>query len=144
MSAVTSAWIRKDGATKRARTLRQDETEAEYRLWSDLRNRNLNGFKFSRQIPLGPNFTDFLCREKKLIVEVDGSQHAESVQDIRRTEWLNSQGYSVLRFWNHEVLQERSNVLETIVAVLEGRMFTKCGAVRFYPATARGDEGALS
>lgn len=144
MSAATSAWIRKDGATKRARTLRQDETEAEYRLWSDLRNRNLNGFKFSRQIPLGPYFADFLCREKKLIVEVDGSQHAESVSDMRRTEWMNGQGYSVLRFWNHEVLEQRRDVLETIVAALEGRMFAKCEAARFYPAAASGDVGALS
>jgi very-short-patch-repair endonuclease len=144
MSAATSAWIRKDGATKRARNLRQDETEAEYRLWSDLRNRNLNGFKFSRQIPLGPYFADFLCREKKLIVEVDGSQHAESASDARRTEWLNGQGYSVLRFWNHEVLEQRRDVLETIVAVLEGRMFAKCDAARFYPAIAIGEEGTLS
>jgi very-short-patch-repair endonuclease len=137
MPSPTSTWIRREGATRRARSLRKDETEAEYRLWSDLRNRNLNGFKFSRQIPLGPYFADFLCRDKRLIVEVDGSQHAESPADITRTNWLNNEGYAVLRFWNHEILEERRAVLETIVAALEGRLFARCDMTRFYPATAR-------
>ncbi|WP_165218163.1 endonuclease domain-containing protein [Affinirhizobium pseudoryzae] len=137
MTSPNSAWKRRDGATQRARTLRKDETEAEYRLWSDLRNRNLNGFKFSRQIPLGPYFADFLCRGRRLIVELDGSQHADSLSDVHRTEWLNCQGYAVLRFWNHEILQERRAVLETIVAALEGRLFARCELTRFYPAVKR-------
>ena len=92
---------RRPGATQKARVLRQNETEAEYRLWGHLRNRLLNGHKFSRQVPLGRYVADFVCRERHLIVELDGSQHADSQHDIIRTRWLNEQGYSVLRFWKH-------------------------------------------
>lgn len=134
---------RRGGATARARKLRQDETEAEYRLWGELRGRHLNGFKFARQIPLGPYVVDFVCRDRRIIIEIDGSQHADSVNDAVRTGWLNRQGYSVLRFWNQEVLAERSAVLETILAVLEGRISTPSPGLRFAPATlsplGRGD-----
>ncbi|UXN61697.1 endonuclease domain-containing protein [Phyllobacterium zundukense] len=112
---------RKTGATQKARALRKNETDAEYRLWYDLRNRLLNGYKFSRQIPLGPYVVDFVCRTERLIVELDGSQHAESTHDDVRTRWLNKEGYSLLRFWNDEVVKERRAVLDTILAVLEGR-----------------------
>ncbi len=120
--------------TQQARNLRQAETEAEYRLWGDLRNRLLNGYKFTRQVPLGPYIVDFLCRDQRLIVEIDGSQHAESERDDRRTEWLNRQGYTVIRFWNHEVLKERRSVLETILAALEDKLGERCEATRFFPA----------
>jgi very-short-patch-repair endonuclease len=136
MSEKTTAWIRKSGITGRARELRQNETEAEYYLWSDLRNRRLNGHKFSRQIPLGPYIADFICREKNLIIELDGSQHADSQHDLVRTRWLNANGYSVLRFWNHAVLQERRAVLETIVAALENRLTTQADNDQFYPAAS--------
>ncbi|MEI9401593.1 endonuclease domain-containing protein [Mesorhizobium sp. Cs1330R2N1] len=126
---------RKVGATTRARELRTDETEAEYRLWGELRGRHLNGYKFVRQVPLGPFFADFVCREKALIVEIDGSQHADSPTDAARTAWLNRQGYSVLRFWNQEVLAERRAVLDTILAVLEGRIHSPSPGLRFAPAT---------
>ncbi|WP_430709398.1 endonuclease domain-containing protein [Mesorhizobium captivum] len=126
---------RKAGATARARELRLNETEAEYRLWGELRGRNLNGYKFVRQVPLGPFFVDFLCREKSLIVEIDGSQHAESPTDAARTAWLNGHGYSVLRFWNHEVQAERRAVLDTILAVLEGQIHSPSPGLRFAPAT---------
>ncbi|MFN7010641.1 MAG: endonuclease domain-containing protein [Allorhizobium sp.] len=125
---------RRPGKTDQARSLRQNETEAEFRLWSDLRNRQLNGYKFSRQVPLGVYVADFVCRERHLIVELDGSQHAESVADGVRTRWLNDNGYSVLRFWNDEVLKERRAVLETILAVLEGRIVDACETIRFSPA----------
>jgi len=125
---------RKSGATATARSLRQNETEAEYRLWGNLRNRLLNGYKFSRQIPLGPYIVDFICREKMLIVEIDGAQHAENPRDEIRSNWLNAHGYSVLRFWNHEVLKERRAVLETMLAVLEGQITTRCETIRFRPA----------
>ncbi|WP_348630259.1 endonuclease domain-containing protein [Rhizobium sp. NXC14] len=126
--------IRKHRANKtdQARTLRRNETEEEYHLWSDVRARRLNGYKFARQVPLGPFIVDFLCREKRLIVEVDGFQHAESVSDQRRTEWLNANGYSVLRFWNQEVSRERRSVLETILAALEGRLEASEETVSFY------------
>jgi very-short-patch-repair endonuclease len=139
-----SASKRRPGATIKARTLRQTETEPEYRLWSDLRNRLLNGYKFSRQIPLGPYVVDFLCRERMLVVELDGTQHAESQHDLVRTHWLNSNGYSVLRFWNHEVLQERRAVLDTIVAALEGRLTDRRDNRHFFPPTMRPDVGPQS
>ncbi|MGL3607259.1 endonuclease domain-containing protein [Rhizobium sp. G187] len=126
------------GKTVQARSLRTNDTDAEYRLWGDIRNRQLNGFKFSRQIPLGPYIVDFLCREQRLVVELDGSQHVESAHDDRRTEWLNQQAYSVLRFWNAEVLQERSAVLDTILAVLQGQIVERCDAIRFSPAIREG------
>ena len=126
---------RRPGKTGQARTLRANDTEAEYRLWSELRNRHLNGYKFSRQIPLGPYIVDFICREHHLVIELDGSQHADSSHDIERTVWLNQQGYSVLRFWNGEVLTERRGVLETVLAVLNGQIAEPCGTLRFSPAT---------
>ncbi|CAN7517317.1 endonuclease domain-containing protein [Rhizobium sp. LjRoot30] len=130
-NAVTK---RLPGKTTQARNLRQNDQEAEYRLWSDLRNRRLNGYKFSRQIPLGPYIADFLCREHRLVVEVDGSQHAQSRTDILRTHWLNAKGYAVIRFWNEEILKERRAVLETILAALTGQLQAQDTALRFYPA----------
>jgi very-short-patch-repair endonuclease len=134
---------RRTGSTERARKLRVDETEAEYRLWGELRGRHLNGYKFARQIPLGPYIVDFICRRQRLVVEADGFQHAESAADTIRTAWLNDHGYSVLRFWNDEVLRERRAVLETILAVLEGEISSPSPGLRFAPATlsplGRGD-----
>ncbi|MDI6028028.1 DUF559 domain-containing protein [Corticibacterium sp. UT-5YL-CI-8] len=128
------------GKTSKARYLRRQETEEESFLWSDLRGRRLNGFKFSRQIPLGPYIVDFLCREQYLVVEVDGFQHAESKLDRVRTTWLNRQGYSVLRFWNHEITHERRAVLDTILAALTGRMVEHCEVARFFPSLALGHD----
>lgn len=125
---------RRSGKTAQARKLRRNETEEEIRLWSDLRNRNLNGYKFIRQVPLGPYVVDFLCRTEKLIVEVDGVHHAESDVDQSRTEWLNRHGYSVLRFWNPEITRERGAVLETILAVLDRRLTSHDDNERFFPA----------
>jgi len=94
----------------------------------------LNGYKFARQVPLGPYVADFVCRERSLVIELDGSQHAESPHDLIRTRWLNANGYAVLRFRNHEVLQERRAVLDTIVAALDGRLATNVDNPKFYPA----------
>jgi very-short-patch-repair endonuclease len=135
-----SASKRRPGATPKARRLRQTETEVEYRLWSDLRNRLLNGFKFSRQIPLGPYVVDFVCREKMLVVELDGSQHNESKHDVHRTHWLNENGYSVIRFWNDEIMKERRAVLETILAVLTGHIYCSDDAIRFSAAAVKKPE----
>ncbi|MCC6203760.1 MAG: DUF559 domain-containing protein [Hyphomicrobiales bacterium] len=122
-------------STARARALRRDDTEPEYRFWGELRGRRLNGYKFVRQIPLGPYIVDFLCRERLLVVELDGAQHSESHSDLRRDGWLNAHGYSVLRFWNDEILRERRAVLDTLLAVLEGRIFSPSPGLRFAPAT---------
>ncbi|WP_037070897.1 endonuclease domain-containing protein [Rhizobium sp. CF142] len=132
--------IRKHRSNKtgQARQLRRNETEEEYRLWSDLRARRLNGYKFARQVPLGPFIVDFLCREERLIVEIDGFQHAESVSDQRRTEWLNANNYSILRFWNQEISRERRSVLETILAALQDRLEFSSKLPSFYsPAEQR-------
>lgn len=98
--------------------LRHNSTDAERRLWHHLRNRSLGGFKFRRQVPIGPFIADFACVECKLIVEADGGQHG-SAQDDRRTAHLRSLGWRVLRFWNNEVLQQTDAVLETILAACE-------------------------
>ena len=122
--------------TERARELRRVENEAEERLWSDLRGRRLNGYKFVRQLPIGPYFADFACREANLVVEVDGSQHAGSRRDLIRDETMNGNGWSVLRFWHTDILQERESVLETIVAALDGSLTKKMIApdVKFMPS----------
>jgi very-short-patch-repair endonuclease len=106
----------------RAQTLRAIPTEAERKLWRRLRDRRLGGAKFVRQAAVGPYFADFACRESKLIVELDGSQHAESAHDEKRDAFRLSQGYSVLRFWNDDVLRSIDGVCETILAALEGRL----------------------
>lgn len=136
MVKVIKQDIRKhrSGKTTQARQLRQNETEEEYHLWSDLRARRLNGYKFARQVPLGQYIVDFLCREQNLVVEVDGSQHADSAYDQSRTDWLNIQGYSVLRFWNHELTTERRSVLDTILAALTGHLTSNDDNQRFFPA----------
>jgi very-short-patch-repair endonuclease len=90
-------------------------TEAEKHLWSALRAHRLAGLSFRRQAPIGSFIVDFVCHERRLVVEVDGSQHAESKNDIERDRWLVLKGYRVLRFWNSDVLRNRIGVLETIV-----------------------------
>jgi very-short-patch-repair endonuclease len=132
---------RRAGSTAIARRLRVEDTEPEYRLWSDLRARRLNGYKFARQIPLGLYVVDFVCRDELLIVELDGSQHAESARDDLRTVFLTRHGYSVLRFWNDEVLRERRAVLDTILAALKGRVSPSPG-LRFAQSTLspKGEE----
>ncbi len=109
-------------ATHRARCLRRDMTETERWLWSKLRNRRLGGCKFVRQMPVGPFFADFACREVRLTVELDGSQHADSAHDFRRDGYLSNQGSRVLRFWNQEVCGDLSIVCETILAALDERL----------------------
>jgi len=103
----------------KARELRKNPTDAERKLWSHLRRRQIGGHKFRRQLPLGPYFVDFVCLDKKLVVEVDGGQHNEQVNyDVKRTEWLEAQRFRVLRFWNNEVLKEIEIVKEVIEEAL--------------------------
>ena len=104
--------------SKNARALRVNRTEAEIRLWQRLRDRQLAGAKFRRQTPVGPYVADFMCYELRLIVEVDGGQHGPEA-DAARTAWLESQGFRVVRFWNHDVLQNTDGVLERIQEELE-------------------------
>jgi very-short-patch-repair endonuclease len=94
-------------ASERARRMRQEKGPAERRLWYKLREFNRHGFQFRQQAPIGPYIADFCDHSAKLVIEVDGAQHGEQkglAADKRRTRWLESQGYRVLRFWNQEVL----------------------------------------
>jgi very-short-patch-repair endonuclease len=141
MSKPTQEHItkRRPGKTAQARKLRQAETEEEYHLWNELRARRLNCHKFTRQVPLGSYIVDFICREQRLIVEVDGFHHAESQSDVERTKWLNSNCYSVLRFWNHEISSQRTSVIETILAALGGKIAAESNALSFYSPAVLAD-----
>ena len=100
--------------------MRQAPTDAEQWLWQQLRGRRLLGSKFRRQVPIGDYIVDFLCKESRLIVEIDGSQHQEQQDyDRLRTEFLERNGYRVVRYWNNEILQEGEAVLESILRALE-------------------------
>jgi len=102
-----------------ARGLRRRQTDAERRLWARLRDRRLLGAKFARQVPIGPYVVDFCCRERKLIVELDGGQHAAHADhDAARTASLRALGYRVLRFWDNDALANTDGVLRRIVEVL--------------------------
>ena len=103
--------------TSRSRKLRQNATDAERKLWSVLRSRQLNGFKFRKQVEIDGYVVDFLCPEKRLIIEVDGGQHTPE-GDARRTAHLESQGFRVIRFWNNEVLENLDSVWTAIEEAL--------------------------
>jgi very-short-patch-repair endonuclease len=103
-------------AVPQARRLRRGLTDAERKLWGLLRDRRLQGLKFRRQVPIGPYIADFVCQSAKLIVEADGSQHAENKRDAKRDAWLASRRYIVVRFWNHDILRQPRIVLDTICA----------------------------
>ncbi|MER8706892.1 endonuclease domain-containing protein [Mesorhizobium sp. M1088] len=104
--------------TKRrfARSMRREPTEAEDRLWHELRGRKLDSIKFRRQVPVGRFIADFVCAEGRLIVEIDGSQHADSGYDRERNAELKARGFRVLRFWNDDVLRDLNAVCDTIIA----------------------------
>jgi very-short-patch-repair endonuclease len=128
----------------KARRLRRGQTEAERRLWNLLRNRTVHGLKFVRQHPIDPFVADFVCRERMLVIELDGSQHVEDAEyDARRTAYLNRRGYSVLRFWNTDVLQHLGAVEEMLVALASGIDVDPSPGWRYSPATlspeGRGD-----
>ena len=110
-----------------SRQLRKNMTPQEKRLWSAIRNRQFFGYRFRRQFPIGQYIVDFICREKKIIIEIDGGQHNEDINiycDNKRTEYLMAKGYKIIRFWNNEIdknlvgvyekLKEVFNVIDTI------------------------------
>ena len=103
-----------------AQQMRRDGTDAERRLWNRLRDGRLDGLKFRRQVPVGKYIADFACFESRLIVEVDGGQHAESREDRKRDADLAVRGFRLLRFWNHDVLKSTDDVLLTIYAAARG------------------------
>ena len=106
--------------TIRARQLRQNSTDAEKHVWYLLRGKRLNGYKFKRQVPVGQYIVDFICMQEKLIIELDGGQHTHAeIYDQNRTRFLNSKGYRVLRYWNHDVFKETETIVSAILEALE-------------------------
>ncbi len=102
-----------------ARKLRKSETDAERKIWQQLRSRSLNGAKFRRQHPIGPYVVDFICINEKLIIELDGSQHQQQQDyDAQRTAFLEQAGYRVLRFWDDDALSRTEDVMQAIFDAL--------------------------
>jgi very-short-patch-repair endonuclease len=118
--------------TPLAKTLRKNQTEAEKLVWRQLRSKGLSGLKFRRQQPIGDYIVDFVCLEKKLIIEVDGGQHAENENDRKRDAWLQSEGFAVLRFWNNDVLGNLEGVME--------RIYQSCGSPSSQAPPLKGGE----
>lgn len=104
--------------TSRSRGLRKNATDAERKLWSVLRARQLNRFKFRMQVEIDDYIVDFLCAERRLVIEVDGGQHTQE-RDARRTAYLESQGFRIIRFWNDDVLQNLDGVWAMIEEALD-------------------------
>ncbi len=119
-----------------AKTLRHRQTDAERKLWGILRDRRFARFKFRRQVPLGPYIADFVSFEASLVVEIDGSQHAESTHDALRDRWLHDDGYRVLRFWNNDLTLRRQGVLDAIWNAVQ--VARPSSALRA-PSPARGE-----
>jgi very-short-patch-repair endonuclease len=116
-----------------ARHLRRNMTDAEQFAWKRIRGRQIAGFRFRRQAPIGPYIADFVCYEAKLVFELDGGQHAERVEhDAERTRWFEGEGFRVVRFWNHEVLTDWDTVEQEL-----WRLLTDGGRLTLHPrATA--------
>ena len=126
-SSVTKGncpWASREPSTviKRARELRKSPSEAERRLWAHLRYRKMNGHRFRRQHPFGWYIVDSACFERRLVVEVDGGQHAgQQAYDATGSDWLQGQGYNVLRFWNNQVMEDIEAVQSAILQALESQ-----------------------
>ena len=119
-----------------AKQMRSEPTEAEHRLWQLLRAKRFSGYKFRRQVPIDFYIADFLCPAARLIIELDGSQHAESAADERRDSYLRSQGFRVLRIWNRDLFTNEEGVAELIYSALHSPPLP--GAAR-HPSPARGE-----
>ncbi|WP_439544403.1 endonuclease domain-containing protein [Hyphomicrobium sp.] len=105
----------------RARRLRREKTEAERKLWRELRTLNRQGFRFRQQAPVGPYIADFADHTAKLVIELDGGQHgmpSNAARDALRTKWLSGNGYRVLRYWNGDVLNNTSGVMAAVMVEL--------------------------
>ena len=112
---------KEESPRERGRRLRAESTAEEQKLWLRLRAKRFGGFKFRRQHRIGPYFADFCCVKRRLVIELDGSQHAEQEKELRdgtRSEYLREQGYRVIRFWNEQINRDMNEVLEAIYAAL--------------------------
>ncbi|MCR5872104.1 MULTISPECIES: endonuclease domain-containing protein [unclassified Sphingomonas] len=104
---------------ERARSMRSEMTQPERELWTALRAKRLEGVKFTRQVVIGPYIADFVCRSRKLIIELDGATHDDSTHDDGRTAYLETQGYRVIRFWNNDVMNNLDGVLAALSEALD-------------------------
>lgn len=109
-------------ARRRAKRLRVAMTDAERKLWYALRAHRLDGLSFRRQVPMGPYIADFYCSSARLVIEVDGGQHAASKRDAARDAWLDERGIRTVRFWNAEVLTNLDGVLSSILMEVRGTL----------------------
>jgi len=114
-------------------------TDAECKLWFALRDRRFAQFKFRRQVAVGPFIADFVCYDARVVIEVDGGQHAESLADARRDRWFAANQFEVLRFWNNDVLSNLNGVLTVILDELGKRTPHPARASRGHPSPARGE-----
>ena len=112
-------------AVERARSFRRALTPAEFALWRRIRGRQLGGFKFVRQEPIDRYYVDFVCRERRLIIELDGGQHAENLDDRQRDNELSAAGYRVIHIWNNDVIENLDGVLQTLLSELEKLPLTR-------------------
>jgi len=119
-------------------------TDAERKLWFALRDRRFANFKFRRQVPLGPYIGDFVCFRARLVVEVDGSQHADSPRDEQRDRWLAANDFLVKRFWNNDVLTNIEGVLTVLLEELHERTPHPARAARGRPSPAGGEGTELA
>jgi very-short-patch-repair endonuclease len=116
--------------SERARRLRREKTDAERKLWRDLRELNRQGFHFMQQAPVGPYIADFADHKAKVVIELDGGQHSEPKglkTDAARTRWLETNGYRVLRFWNGDVVSNSQGVMTAVLSAL-GHLLNSEGA----------------
>lgn len=123
-----------------ARRLRTEMTDAERILWSKLWFIPLEGTHFRKQVPIGPYFADFACHKLRLVIELDGSQHGEEQArryDEKRTAFMNSAGYRVVRFWNYEVFKELESVLDTIFAIVHEQQILLAETRFIHPTPAQ-------
>jgi very-short-patch-repair endonuclease len=123
----------------RARALRVNITDAERKLWYALRDRRFVGYKFRRQVPIGPYIADFICYSARLVIEADGGQHNESKVDARRDRWFAQNGFRVLRFWNNDILRNLEGVLTLILEALQQESPHPARASRGHPSPVTGE-----
>ena len=126
----------------KAQSLRRQLTDAERKLWSVLRNRQLAGAKFRRQQPIGPFIADFVCQEHRLIVEADGGQHADYGGDDPRSAFLEGKGYRLLRFWNNDILGNLDGVAEVIAMAVSSPHPARAAHESPSPSRGEGSIGA--
>ena len=127
-STLAQVQSRHELLKKRARSMRANPTDAERKLWYILRDKRLNGLRWRRQQVIDDRYiVDFICFEHRVIIEADGSQHAENEADVARDAWLKQQGFTVLHFWNADILNNMEGVVETIIAAFQNNAAQTCG-----------------